>query len=143
MGDLSRHFNRKKFACECGCGFDTADYELIDVLEKMRMFFNHTYGSAKVKITGGNRCFKHNEKVQKYYNKKYKAGSSKSTHMTAKAVDFKVFYKIESIWKQIPSINVNNYLESRYPGKYGIGLYDNRTHLDVRKSKARWNSSSH
>jgi hypothetical protein len=35
---------------------------------------------------------------------------------------------------------VADYLEEKYPDKYGIGRYIGRTHLDIRKTKARWDN---
>lgn len=36
MGDLSKHFSSKEFACKCGCGFAQVKPELITKLEKLR-----------------------------------------------------------------------------------------------------------
>jgi len=52
---LSKHFYRDEFACQCGCGFDTVDHELVKILEDVRKTFN-----APVHISSGCRCEKHN-----------------------------------------------------------------------------------
>jgi hypothetical protein len=41
--------------------------------------------------------------------------------------------------KDVHADDVADYLESKYPSKYGIGRYVGRTHVDVRSDKAyRW-----
>ena len=35
----SKYFSRSEFACRCGCGFDTVDAELLQILEKLRKHF--------------------------------------------------------------------------------------------------------
>ena len=37
---ISENFSREEFACKCGCGFNTADKELVHILEKVRTKFN-------------------------------------------------------------------------------------------------------
>lgn len=116
MGDLSEHFDRKEFACQCGCGFDSVNPELITVLEDVRMFFK-----SSVHINSGCRCKKHNAKV---------GGEPNSQHILGNAADIVV--------KGIKESEVASYLEKKYPNKYGIGRYKGRTHIDVRQKKARW-----
>lgn len=117
VGDLSENFSRSEHACSCGCGFDTVDVLLNRVLQCLRDHFKR-----KVTITGGNRC--------KKKNKATKGASSTSLHMEGKAVDFVV--------KGVAPLEVYAYLETEYPDRYGIGLYDDRVHLDVRRDRARW-----
>ena len=117
MGDLSRNFSRYEFACKCGCGFDFVDAELIKVLEQVRFHFD----KSPITITSGCRCETHNQKV---------GGSAYSKHIKGIAADFKV--------KGVHADEVASYLERTYPDKYGIGRYKGRTHIDIRKSKARW-----
>jgi len=112
----SPFFTREEFACACGCGFDVADSELLDVLEGLRFKFD-----AAVIITSGCRCKEHNKEV---------GGSENSQHIFGKAVDFKV--------ENVNADDVAEYLLSEYPDSYGIGRYDGRTHIDVRDKKARW-----
>ena len=117
MGDVSKHFSRIEFACECGCGFDAVDVWLLAALEDTRDWFHEP-----VRITGPNRCYLHNGNT---------AGASRSSqHAIGKAADFVVH--------DVTADLVADYLERRYVSKYGIGRYDNRTHLDVRDKPARW-----
>ena len=116
MNKISKNFKRYEFECQCGCGFNAVDIELLEVLEKVRTHFDEP-----IIITSGNRCEEHNFNVQ---------GASNSKHIKGIAVDFKV--------QNCNQDEVADYLESNYPDKYGIGRYDGRTHFDVRENKARW-----
>ncbi|MCP3944965.1 MAG: serine/threonine protein kinase [Desulfobacteraceae bacterium] len=140
-GQLSEHFQRSEWACECGCGFDTVDAELTRVLENVHGHFGNKY-KAKIRIiiTGRNRCVEHNEKVQKKDNPDYIPFSSDSMHIKARACDFKVEYLHAEYqrWWPIHSDEVADYLEFSFPNNYGIGRYRGWTHLDSRSPKARW-----
>jgi uncharacterized protein YcbK (DUF882 family) len=82
----------------------------------MRFHFN-----APVDVTGPNRCAKHNAA---------EGGAPASQHLLAKAADVKV--------SGIHADSVADYLEETYPDRYGIGRYNDRTHIDVRSTRARW-----
>jgi len=116
MGDISEHFDREEFACKCGCGFDTVDVELIDVLEKVRTYFD-----VPVIINSACRCDVHNER---------EGGSSKSQHKYGRAADIVV--------NLVGPALVQDFLRSEYPDSLGIGCYSTFTHIDTRKGKARW-----
>lgn len=111
------NFRREEFECKCGCGFNTIDYELLEVLEDVRKYFN-----SPVVINSGCRCISHNHTV---------GGSTSSQHLYGRACDIVV--------KGIDADVVADYLESKYQSIYGIGRYNGRTHIDTRSgSKARW-----
>lgn len=116
MGDLTRHFSRSEFACNCECGQDTVDFDLVWLLEAIRDHFK-----ASIKVTSGNRCKAYNERV---------GGRPNSRHLTSRAADI-VVYDVD------PHL-VADWVDSEYNGKYGIGKYDNFTHVDSRKGPARW-----
>lgn len=120
MGDISKHFDRSEFACSCNCGFDTVDYELLNVLEDVRTHFN-----AQLKINSAARCLNHNRSI---------GSKDTSQHVQAKAADIAV--------KGIEPRGVQNYLIRKYQDKYGIGRYDTFSHIDVRSTKARWDKRS-
>ena len=111
-----KYFKRKEFVCKCGCGFDTVDYMLAIVLDDLRANFG-----VPITITSGCRCKKHN---------KNEGGSKNSQHISGKASDLKV--------KGVKPRKVFDYLDKKYPNKFGLGLYNNRIHIDVRNKKARW-----
>lgn len=117
MGDISKNFSRSEFACNCGkCGQATADVELIGVLETARAYFN-----APVFINSGHRCASYNKKV---------GGATNSEHLKGWASDIRV--------GGISPNEVADYLQAKYPGKYGIGRYATFTHIDMRPTPARW-----
>lgn len=116
-------FERKEFKCKCGCGFDAVDSELLWILVDLRNKFGVTI------ISGGNRCIKHNEKVQKKYVKNYVPYSSRSYHTRGMAVDAK--------FPKADVTKVYSYLCEKYPDKYGFILYHNRIHIDTREKMYR------
>lgn len=109
-------FTRKEFSCHCGCGFDVVDAELLARLTQLREHF-----CSPVIINSGCRCPQHNQKI---------GGSPNSQHMLGKAADIVVRGTHPSI--------VWDYLQCHYETTYGLGLYDNFVHFDVREAKARW-----
>ncbi|WP_442489391.1 D-Ala-D-Ala carboxypeptidase family metallohydrolase [Halomonas litopenaei] len=113
----SRYFQRGEFACSCGCGFDTVDAETLAVLEDVREHFE-----APVIITSGCRCPAYNARI---------GGAEHSQHKLGRAADIQV--------RGVAPAQVQDYLIDRYPGRYGIGRYDNFTHVDTRTNgPARW-----
>lgn len=128
MGDLSENFDRSEFACKCGCGRDTADHELVIVLEDEREYYQLKYGRARLIISSGNRCYHHNC---------MEGGADDSQHLIHKAADHHVDIFVGGCWVRVPATEQYEYLDNKYPDKYGIGLYSNRVHLDVRRNKWR------
>ncbi len=113
---LSLHFSLKEFRCRCefeACQSTKVDSELVSLLEEIRDMLG-----SSIKITSGYRCEDHNDDVQ---------GSVKNSyHTKGMAADILVpnhFHKA---------------ITDRYAGRLGIGFYDNRLHVDVRKGCARW-----
>jgi uncharacterized protein YcbK (DUF882 family) len=116
MGDLTKNLSRSEFACKCGCGHDTVDFELVMVIQDCADHFG-----ASVYINSGCRCPDHN---------KAEGGSPGSWHVLGRAADFRV--------AGVHADKVATYLELKYPTTFGIGRYDGRTHVDTRKVAARW-----
>ncbi len=112
---LSPHFWREEFACACGCGFDTVDCETLRICEEVRKFTG-----KPVTVTSGCRCSEHNKAI---------GGAAKSKHVEGRAADLQV---------EDPSA-VYKYLDSKYPDKYGFGLYTTFVHIDTRTDgPVRW-----
>lgn len=116
MANLSPNFNREEFACKCGCGADTVDAELITVLERVREHFDRP-----VAINSAHRCYTYNRSI---------GSTDESQHPLGRAADISI--------SMIPPAVVQDFLEERYPDKYGIGRYSTFTHIDTRNERARW-----
>lgn len=112
----SVNFNRSEFACKCGCGFDTVDAELLEILEAVRQHFG-----KPVTINSACRCEKHNKAV---------GGEPTSQHLYGRAADFTVAGPSPA--------KVYQWLIAEYPDRYGIGVYPSWVHVDSRAGKARW-----
>jgi len=116
MGDISENFSRSEFKCSCNCGFSTVDVELIKVLEIVRKHFKKS-----IRINSACRCEEHNKSIGGSYGSKHKQGIAADIVVSGVSPD-KVYI----------------FLDMFMPNSYGIGKYDNFTHIDVRKTKARW-----
>ena len=118
---VSDHFRRIEFRCRCGdcihSKIPAVDSVLLTALVDLRSHF-----MLPVDITSAWRCENYNKIV---------GGAEGSRHIYGIAVDLKVAI---TNTKQ-----VYDYLDYKYPGKYGIGLYDGWVHFDVRSGfGARW-----
>ena len=117
MGDLSKNFSRHEFACQCGCGFDTVDIELIKILEKIRTRFD-----KPIHINSGCRCPDHNAR---------EGGSKNSQHLYGRAADIFIM--------AVPPVDIAKFVDERFPDKFGLGIYKSWIHIDSRtKGPARW-----
>jgi len=110
----SKYFTREEFACKCGCGFDTVDFELVRILDYIREHFD-----SPVTVTSCCRCKTHNKKV---------FGSYASKHLEGRAADIVV--------KGVPPLVVAELAEQMEVG--GLGRYSKFTHIDSRTGQARW-----
>ena len=115
MGDLSENFSKSEFECSC-CGDTKISDELVEVLQGLR-----TELEEGVTITSSYRCTKHNAEV---------GGAKRSQHLKGTAADIVV--------KGCTPAFIYEWLDKKYPDKYGLGKYKSFTHIDVRTSKARW-----
>jgi uncharacterized protein YcbK (DUF882 family) len=116
MAMLSEHFSRSEFECSCGCGFATADVELVELLEIVRDHFGKS-----TTINSSARCAQHNEAV---------GGAVGSKHKQGIAADIVV--------SGVDPAEVYAYIDSIRPESHGLGSYETFTHVDVREGKARW-----
>ena len=116
MGDITKNFSRKEFACKCGCGFDDVEESLVRLLQRLRSHYK-----ASITVTSSCRCYAHNKAV---------GGSKGSRHLAGTAADIVV--------KGVPAREVCAYVDSKYKSTLGIGCYSNFTHIDMRGRRARW-----
>ena len=114
---LSAHFKVKEFACQDGSDTIFVSPGLVNILEKVRVHFN-----KPVVVNSAFRTAAHNKKV---------GGATYSQHLYGMAADIVV--------NGVSPKVVAAYAETLLPGTGGIGIYDGFTHIDVRKTKSRWN----
>jgi len=117
MGDLTKNFSRWEFACNCGCGFDRIDMELVENLQSIRDQF-----TMPIHVSSGCRCAEYNNSI---------GSKPTSQHVLGKAAD---------IWiADVRPIYIARRAVKLACFKYGgIGVYDTFVHLDVRGKTARW-----
>ncbi len=116
MTRVSPHFQRREFACRCGCGFDTVDAQTLEALERIRQHFNQP-----VTITSGCRCATHNASV---------GGARNSQHTLGRAADIQV--------RNVAPHTVAAWVEANLP-RVSVGRYNTFTHVDTRSNgPARW-----
>ena len=116
---VSANFKVKEFRCKDGSDPVFIGDELIEVLQDVRNYFKK---AVNVEDHSGYRTPTHNKKA---------GGSANSRHMYGVAADFHVV--------GVAHKTVYDYLNKKYPNKYGIGLYSWGIHVDTRASKSRWN----
>lgn len=115
MTKLSDNFYRYEFECKCGCGGNTQDTETMLVVQDVRDAFD-----SPVFVNSGYRCPDYNKRI---------GGAPESQHMYGRANDIRV--------SGVSPKRVADYLERKYPGKYGIGRYRSFTHVDTKSGLAR------
>jgi len=113
---LTKNLSRYEFACKCGCGFDTVDFELVNVVQAACDYFD-----TSVRVNSGCRCVAHNSAI---------GGHVGSKHLLGKAADV--------VLKDVDPSLVASYFKRTYLGKYGIGTYNSFTHIDVQSARKRW-----
>ncbi len=140
MGDLTKNISRHELRCngtDCdgegnNCGIDTMDWETIEVVQDCCDYFATLLGFGRVfcTITSAARCMNHNNRPMSEGG----AGSNEnSQHPLYRAIDFRI--------RGVAPSTIYNYLDKKYPGKYGIGRYTTFTHIDTRTNgPARWRS---
>lgn len=114
---LSANFAVKEFACADGSDPIFISQELVKLLQEIRDHFK-----APVTVTSGYRTPAHNKKVD---------GATQSQHLYGMAADIQV--------KGVAPKKVYAYVDSLLPYTGGVGLYGTFVHVDVRKTKSRWN----
>jgi uncharacterized protein YcbK (DUF882 family) len=121
---LTKNIWRHEVKCKCGCGYDTMDFETIQVVQECCDFFATVLGTARVVciINSGARCEAHNAAV---------GGAPNSQHVRGRAIDFRI--------RGVEPKQVYNHLHLSYPNKYGISDYGTFVHIDTRSGPpSRW-----
>jgi uncharacterized protein YcbK (DUF882 family) len=129
MTQLTKNISRHELACSCGCGFDSMDFETINVVQESCDHFTKKLGVDKVvlHINSAARCYEYNRLP---VSEGGPGSNDNSMHPQAKAIDYAI--------DDVHPFEIQRYLQLKYPAKYGIGSYNAFTHLDTRSIKARW-----
>ena len=114
---LSTNFTVKEFACSDGSDPVFISPDLVKILQEIRDYFK-----APITINSGFRT---------PTKKKAVGGATNSQHLYGMAADITV--------KGVDPKKVYAYADSLMPYSGGVGLYKTFTHVDVRKTKSRWN----
>lgn len=114
---LAPNFKVREFACNDGSDVVFVAPELVEILQKIRTHF----GKA-VNINSGYRTVSYNKKV---------GGATYSQHLYGTATDIYI--------SGVKPKDIANYVETLMPNTGGIGIYSTFVHVDVRRTKSRWN----
>lgn len=117
---LSTNFKVNEFACTDGTDTIFISYDLVSILQQIRTHF----GKA-VTINSAYRTEAKNKSI---------GGSTYSQHKYGLAADIAI--------SGVTPLEVAKYAQSLMPNTGGIGLYKSFTHVDVRKTKSRWDCTS-
>lgn len=135
MGNLTKNISDHELKCNCGgCDVRIQDHEpIIQIVQDVCDHFARKLGVEKVTlaITSAARCYVYNRLPIEFGG----AGSNdESQHPRCNAMDIKIF--VNNI--QVSPVDIHHYLVTKYPDKYGLGLYKTFVHIDARSIKARW-----
>ena len=87
---MTPNFNRSEFKCKCGCGLDSIDPALVDILQESRTATGLTY-----EISSGCRCYEHNTKEGGKPNSAHlKKGDGKCKAADIKCIGSQMRYKM-------------------------------------------------
>lgn len=114
---LSKNFTVKEFACSDGTDTIFISSLLVSILQNVR---DH-YGKA-VHINSAYRTEAHNSKI---------GGATYSQHKYGIAADIHI--------DGVKPKDLAAYIETLLPSSGGIGIYSSFVHVDVRRTKSRWN----
>lgn len=119
MNQISQNFKRSEFACRCGCGGNTVDVQLIEVVQAVREHFGVPFD-----INSGFRCKAHNAAV---------GGASHSQHLLGRAAD------IDASSGTLNPSKVAKWVMENFP-HISVGRYNTFTHVDSRSTRVTWDS---
>lgn len=114
---LAPNFKVSEFRCKDNSDVIFIAPELVDILQTIR---NH-YGKA-VNINSAYRTPTYNKKV---------GGATYSQHLYGTAADIRI--------NGVKPKDLAAYIETLMPNYGGIGIYPTFVHVDIRKTKSRWN----
>ncbi len=112
---ISKYFTSEEVACKCGCGYDAINPDVLKIADEVR-----EHVGKSITPSSACRCPEHNKAV---------GGAPGSQHKKGNAMDLPV----DDPWE------VYSWLNTKYPGQYGFGVYNSFVHVDCRTVPARWN----
>ena len=115
--------NWEEFPCNCQYCKHRPPLRPPDLLRHLVAMIEEHFGRPAL-LSSGARCAAKNSEI---------GGSTRSKHLEGIAIDFSV--------PGIPTKDVHFWIDSGFPDKFGLGLYNNHVHLDVREGRARWDFS--
>lgn len=121
---LTKNIYRHEIACKCGCGLDSIDHKVVEIVQDSCDHFAIELGVRKVvcHILSGARC--------DWWNG-HEDGTRGSFHPQLRAID----YRIDGVSHE----RLYAYLCKKHGKKYGFGLYPWGCHADSRSGKG-WRS---
>ncbi len=111
MGDLTKNFSRREFACRCGCGYEEICIKLVEKLQVTPEKF------GPIHINSACRCVKHNQE---------EGGGHNSSHLRGWAVDIRCRNSFERFFL------VKYFLQE---GFSRIGIGETFIHVDLDPEK--------
>ena len=114
---LTKNFKVREFACSDGTDVIFISHDLVEILQKIRDHFG-----KPVNINSAYRTPGKNKQV---------GGAAYSQHLYGTAADISI--------AGVSPKTVAEFAETLLPKTGGIGIYSTFTHIDVRKTKSRWN----
>jgi uncharacterized protein YcbK (DUF882 family) len=122
VNKINTNFKRSEFTCGCGCGFDTVDVRLADIIQQIR-----TSIQQPISPSSGCRC--------KPYNDSLPNSSPTSQHIQGKAADIPCKGELRNKIYALAATILD--------GNGGLGIYDTWVHIDVRSGIGqRWDKRS-
>ncbi len=122
MGDLTKNFSRREFACKCKCGFNDIDLGLVDQLQMIRDILSYKAGiEVPISINSGCRCVSWNAKI---------GGVKNSFHVKGLAADISL--GSFDVKEAAPIIQKAYFLHKIELGAIGVYPDRNFMHVDVR-----------
>ena len=122
---MTKNFSIGEFNCKCGCEMPNDVLVNITKLANQLQFVRDNL-ARPITINSAYRCVKHNKSI---------GGSKNSQHILGKAADI-VISGLD------PILDTYDYLDDLMrTGEIlqgGLGMYKTFTHIDIRKTKARW-----
>lgn len=136
MAYVTKNITEEELRCKCGnpeCTYRITPYEpVIGIVQDACDHFAVLGGLARVVavIHSAARCTEYNRKP---VSEGGPGSTDDSQHPRAKAIDFHI--------AGVTPFELYSYLDAKYPGLLGLGLYTTFVHVDTRPTSARWGDS--